>query len=89
MVSAESLGDVADVKAKVDIAIDGDIVQIPAGICKWTTNLSITKAIMLQGAGTERTAVRFAIDGSGTVTDVNSREKSLLQTLRNPRRNAG
>jgi hypothetical protein len=45
--------------------------------------------IMLQSAGTERTAVRFAIDGSGTVTDVNSREKSLLQTLRNPRRNAG
>jgi len=38
--------------------------------------------IMLQSAGTERTAVRFAIDASGTVTDVNSREKSLLQTLR-------
>ena len=38
--------------------------------------------IMLQAAGTERTAVRFAIDNSGTVTDVNSHEKSLLKTLR-------
>ena len=45
--------------------------------------------MMMESAGTERTAVRFAIDGSGTVTDVNSHEKSLLQTLRNPRRNAG
>ena len=29
------------------------------------------------------------IDGSGAIQDVNSREKSLLQTLRNPNRNAG
>src|SRR6266536_5764404 len=45
--------------------------------------------IMLQSAGTERTAVRFSIDNSGAIMDVNSREKSLLQTLRNARRNAG
>jgi hypothetical protein len=38
--------------------------------------------MMLEGAGTERTAVRFSIDGSGTIQDVNSHEKSLLQTLR-------
>jgi hypothetical protein len=44
---------------------------------------------MLGPAGTERTAVRFSIDPSGAVVDVNSHEKSLLQTLRNPRRNGG
>jgi hypothetical protein len=38
--------------------------------------------IMLQAAGTERTAVRFSIDNAGAVTDVNSHEKSLLKTLR-------
>jgi hypothetical protein len=45
--------------------------------------------IMLEAAGTERTAVRFSIDAKGGIVDVNNREKSLLQTLRNPRRNGG
>jgi len=44
---------------------------------------------MLQSAGTERTAVRFSIDDSGAIVDVNHHEKSLLQTLRRARRNAG
>jgi hypothetical protein len=39
--------------------------------------------IMMESAGTERTAVRFSIDASGGVVDVNLHEKSLLQTLRN------
>ena len=29
------------------------------------------------------------LDPSGAIVDVNSHEKSLLQTLRNPRRNGG
>jgi len=29
------------------------------------------------------------IDAKGGIVDVNNREKSLLQTLRNPRRNGG
>ena len=45
--------------------------------------------ILLERAGVERTAVRFSINDSGAIVDVNSHEKSLLQTLRNPRRNAG
>jgi hypothetical protein len=45
--------------------------------------------IMLEAAGSERTAVRFSIDAKGGIVDVNNREKSLLQTLRNPRRNGG
>jgi hypothetical protein len=44
--------------------------------------------MMLERAGTERTAVRFSIDGSGAVQDVNSRDKSLLQTLRRWRNGA-
>jgi hypothetical protein len=45
--------------------------------------------MMLEAAGTERTAVRFSIDAKGGIVDVNNHEKSLLQTLRNPRRNGG
>jgi hypothetical protein len=37
----------------------------------------------MESAGTERTAVRFSIDESGGIVDVNHQEKSLLQTLRN------
>jgi hypothetical protein len=44
--------------------------------------------MMLERAGTERTAVRFSIDGSGVVQDINSRDKSLLQTLRRWRNGA-
>jgi hypothetical protein len=39
--------------------------------------------IMLERAGVERTAVRFTINDSGAIVDVNSQAKSLLQTLRN------
>jgi hypothetical protein len=39
--------------------------------------------MMMERAGTERTAVRFSIDASGGIIDVNLHEKSLLQTLRN------
>src|SRR5215813_13018660 len=37
--------------------------------------------MMLERAGTERTAVRFSVDDSGAVQDVNSRDKSLVRTL--------
>jgi hypothetical protein len=38
--------------------------------------------MMMESAGTERTAVRFSIDAGGGIVDINFREKSLLQTLR-------
>jgi hypothetical protein len=44
--------------------------------------------VELNGGGTEKTAVRFVLDPSGAVIEVNHNEKSLLQTLRKPR-NAG
>jgi hypothetical protein len=44
--------------------------------------------IELDHGGTEKTAVRFVLDKTGAVTEVNHDQKSLLQTLRKPR-NAG
>jgi hypothetical protein len=48
-------------------------------------------SIVVEGAGQlpPGLVVRFSIDGGGAILDVNSHDKSLLQTLRNPRRNAG
>jgi hypothetical protein len=45
--------------------------------------------IELDHGGMERTAVRFVVDPAGTVASVNHVEKSLLQTLYNPKRNGG
>ena len=41
---------------------------------------------MLDHTGHERTAVRFRIADSGSVLDVNRREKSLIQLTRSVRR---
>ena len=44
--------------------------------------------ITLDHTGHERTAVRFRVAGNGSVVDVNSREKSLIQLTRSVRRSA-
>jgi hypothetical protein len=45
--------EVADVQAAHDTAtlVDGDTISVPAGSCTWDTPLTITKAIIIQGAG--------------------------------------
>ena len=42
--------------------------------------------LILNRMGEEKTAVRFRLDSSGKVVDVNHREKSLIQLTRNVRR---
>lgn len=51
----------ADVGNAVAAAANGDTVVIPAGTATWTTGLTLTKAITLQGAGIGRTIIRDAI----------------------------
>lgn len=50
-----------DVGNAVNAAANGDTVVIPAGTATWTTGLTLTKAITLQGAGIGRTIIRDAI----------------------------
>jgi hypothetical protein len=38
--------------------------------------------VMVDHTGDEKTAVRFTLDAEGKVTDVNSRQKSLMETFR-------
>jgi hypothetical protein len=51
-----------DVAAAVASAQDGDTVQIPAGDSTWTSGLTITKAITLQGQGSNNTFLRRSSD---------------------------
>lgn len=44
-------GSQSDVAAKISAASDGDTITLPAGIFTWTTGVTISKAIKLQGVG--------------------------------------
>ncbi len=44
--------------------------------------------VVLNGTGQEKTAVRFKVNADGTVTDVNQRQKSLLELTRSTKRGA-
>jgi hypothetical protein len=51
------------------------------------TQVVFDNAVIVDHTGDEKTAVRFTLDDSGKVTDVNSRWKSLMETFRNMHRN--
>jgi hypothetical protein len=73
------------------VAMGHDPVPVSVKVEKLNPAVQVVHygTLMLESAGTERTAVRFSIDDKGGVIDVNSHEKSLLATLRNLRRNGG
>jgi hypothetical protein len=59
----------ADVGTAVTSAVDGDTVAIPAGTSDWTSTLTISKAITLQGAGTNSTVITTGVaDGTPLIT---------------------
>jgi hypothetical protein len=43
--------------------------------------------VFVDHTGDEKTAVRFTVDAKGKVTDVNRRQKSLMETFRSASRN--
>ena len=47
-------GSAANVKALHNAALNGDIITLPAGTFTWSTPVTISKAIRLQGAGSGR-----------------------------------
>jgi hypothetical protein len=72
-------------------ALTGKPVPVSVKVEKLNPTVQVLHydTIELDRGGMERTAVRFVVDGSGAVVAVNHDEKSLLQTLYNPRRNGG
>lgn len=53
-----------DVGAAVSAASIGDTVTVPAGNCTWSSPLSITKGIILQGAGAGSTNITADVGGN-------------------------
>jgi len=52
-----------------------------------TAQVIFDDKVTLDHTGDEKTALRFWLDGEGKVTDVQTRQKSLLETFRDVRRN--
>ncbi|MBI5181522.1 MAG: hypothetical protein HZA06_01265 [Nitrospirae bacterium] len=48
----------SDVQTAINAASDGDTVSVPAGSCTWSSRLSFTKGITLQGAGSGITIIK-------------------------------
>jgi len=57
----------AAVQAVVDSAANGDVVQVPAGACTWSSALVVSKSITLQGAGIDQTTITSASSGQVTL----------------------
>jgi hypothetical protein len=71
-------------------ALTGKPVPVSVKVEKLNPTVQVVSydTVELDQGGSEKTAVRFVLDQSGAVIDVNHDPKSLLQTLRKPR-NAG
>jgi len=54
-----------DVRSAIGSACDGDTVAIPAGTASWTSTLTITKGITLQGAGNDKTVILDDVPSPG------------------------
>jgi hypothetical protein len=52
-----------------------------------TAQIVFDDTIFMDHTGDEKTAVRFTLDAEGKVVDVNSRQKSLMESFRNVNRN--
>jgi hypothetical protein len=70
-------------------ALTGKPVPVQVKVEKLNPSLQVVDydTMELERSGTERTALRFTVDDGGAVTEIDHREKSLLQTLYNPWRN--
>ncbi|MFA5248579.1 MAG: hypothetical protein WC415_05175, partial [Patescibacteria group bacterium] len=68
-----------DVQAEIDVAADGDIINVPAGNCTWTTGINIpsTAGIILQGAGIGETIITDNVNGD--LMTVNTASTTFMQ----------
>src|SRR5262249_44361720 len=47
----------AGILAAVAVSVNGDTIRIPAGMCVWTSTITINKGVTLQGAGIDQTII--------------------------------
>ncbi len=55
----------SDIQTAINQAQAGDTVSVPSGSCTWTSGISITKGLTLQGAGISSTIITDGLNSSG------------------------
>src|SRR6266513_2710747 len=71
----QSNGSVANVQALHNAAVDGDTITLPAGTFHWTTGVTLSTAITLQGLGMNSTTIT-----AGSITMVKLQTSSSTVT---------
>ena len=73
----------ADVSAAITAASSGDTVIVPSGTATWNSTMSITKGIILKGAGIDQTTIVSNItDSSGGIIKYQPASPSLNEPFR-------
>ena len=72
----------SDVGTAVQSSTYGDIVEVPAGTCIWSTTLTITRDIRLRGAGTGVTVIVSDVTSSGYILAYRPDSTSLSRNQR-------
>lgn len=74
---------VTDVNAVINgpahTAVDGDTINIPAGLCTWTSSLTVTKGISIIGAGSSSTIIQDGYAGTLLVVKIPSATSSTFR----------
>jgi hypothetical protein len=60
----------SDVSAACSAASAGDTVAVPSGSCTWSSGLTITNAITLQGAGSGSTVITSSMSSGGSLITI-------------------
>src|SRR6267154_2525130 len=58
------------VQSNINLTVNGDTVNVPAGSANWTNGLSITNSISLLGAGTNLTIINYVGNNSSQCINV-------------------
>lgn len=65
------------VQDAVDAAAANDTVAVPAGSCTWTSAVTVTKGIILQGSGRDTTLITSNLTGSGGLIEYQPSEAAV------------
>ncbi len=73
----------SDVSAAYSAASAGDTVTVPSGNCTWSSALNITKAITLQGAGSNTTVITSSMSSGSSLISITPASDAILTRVTN------
>jgi hypothetical protein len=69
----------ANVQSAINLATDGDTVVIPAGTCSWTSGISFSKGIRLQGVSKGAVTLSYNAGSSATLLSITANASRSIE----------